>query len=56
MMLSQAYFLRCDFEAALRCCAACIKADPAYIEASLLHAQILLRQDKFEQALLSSES
>lgn len=50
MLLARARFLKCDFEAALRCCIACIKADPTFSSAALLQAQILLRQDKYKQA------
>jgi len=50
MLLAQAKFIGSDFEAALRCCNVCIKADPTFASASLLQAQILLRQERFQQA------
>ena len=50
MLLAQARFLSCDFEAALRCCTTCTKAEPAFANAALLHAQILLRQEKHKLA------
>lgn len=50
LLLARAHFLRSDMEAALRCCAACLKADPTFSDAALLQAQIFLRSDKFKQA------
>jgi len=50
MMLAQARFSANELDAALRSCTTCTKADPAFAAASLLHAQILLRQERFQQA------
>ena len=50
LLLAKAHFLRGDFDGALRCCVACNKVDPSFSAAALLHAQILLKLDKFKQA------
>ena len=50
LLLAQAKYLGADFDAALRACAACCKADPSFAAASLLHAQILLRTGAGAQA------
>ena len=50
MLLARAHFLRGDHDGALRCCVACNKADPSFSDAALLHAQILLKMEKFKQA------
>jgi len=50
MLLAKAHYLRADFEGAQRACASCSKADPSFTPAALLHAQILMRLDKFKQA------
>lgn len=50
MLLAKAHFLRGDYDGALRCCVACNKVDPSFAGAALLHAQILLRLEKYRQA------
>ena len=50
LLLARAYYLKADFDAALRCCSACSKADPSFAAAALLQAQILLKEDKVRQA------
>lgn len=50
MLLAKAHFLRGDYDGALRCCVACSKVDPSFSAAALLHAQILLKMEKYRQA------
>ena len=50
MLLAKAHFLRGDYDGALRCCVACNKVDPAFAAAALLHAQILLKMEKYREA------
>ena len=50
MLLAKAQFLRADYDGALRCCAAIAKADPTLADAALLHAEILLKVEKYKQA------
>jgi len=46
MLLARAKYLNHDYDGALRLLAHCARVDPAFVPASLLHAQILLRQDQ----------
>ena len=46
----QAHYLASNYDGALRCCATCVKADASFAAASLLHAQILLRLEKYKAA------
>ena len=50
ILLAQAYYLASNYDAALRCCSTCLKADASFAAASLLHAQILLRLEKYKAA------
>ena len=50
ILLAQAHYLASNYDAALRCCATCVKADASFAAASLLHAQILLRLEKYKAA------